>query len=234
MSLNTLCLSSVFASCLKSGLNCSSSSSISKMPGVVSGNSFVSCILLLPDWQFMAYSKTDSSLMKLISYWSWSPRMSKMSLSWSFSLTTQGPSSFCFVDEHGERGKQELPGKSILSYLFIFSCSYYAVDVIISEKMQPAPHMSTALSYSFEARIISGGRYQRDTTWFDRLLLWDLTLDFGVCLCSTGSGRDRERPKSQIFTLQSELIIRFDGLISRCIILAEWMKFKAHRILYER
>ena len=42
----------------------------------------------------------------------------------------------------------------------------------------------------------------------------------------------RLRPKSQSLTLQLELIKKFPGLISRWMMLAEWMKLRAHRELY--
>lgn len=63
-------------------------------------------------------------------------------------------------------------------------------------------------------------------------MLSRIRLVFPEPLPTTLLGRDLERPKSQIFTLQSSSTRMFADLISRCIILMEWRYFKAHKVLY--
>lgn len=118
------------------------------------------------------------------------------------------------------------------------------MQLIISDSMQPVLHMSTAEVYSFSIKITSGGRYQRDTTWLERSLvfysLWarwlpnflaSSSLDYRGWALS-GTGWDLERPKSQILTLQSASTRRLAGLMSLCMMLALWRKLRAQSMLY--
>ena len=72
--------------------------------------------------------------------------------------------AFALPDLHGDSGKHEVPGKRMRSSLLSSLSWYCAVLVIISERMQPEDQRSTELLYYLDVKIISGGRYQRDTT----------------------------------------------------------------------
>lgn len=145
-------------------------------------------------------------------------------------------SLFYFDSAHGDRGKHELPGNNILSLGFIPLSLYESVNVMNSERMHPALHISMLWSYYFYARIISGALYHRETTWGERFLLLGFFKALDLLLRRDDPddwiGNDLAMPKSQILTSHLELRSKFAGLMSRWIMLAVWTKFNAHRNLY--
>ena len=142
---NTLFFNSSPAEFLKLGLNSSMFSKISRMAGVVNGNSFLNSILQALGRRVLMYSKADGSETKLVSWESWSPRISRITFSWSFLETM----FFfwlleLFILSHGERGKQEVPVNRNLSWGLTPLALYCSVHEIISDKMQPVLQTSTA------------------------------------------------------------------------------------------
>lgn len=113
--------------------------------------------------------------MKLASSSSTLPSACTIFTSWSSLLTTLNSSSYCdSISSHGESGKHDVPQNIMcdisLSGSFL---AYESVTLSISAKMQPTLHMSIPWSYCGSQRMISGARYQRETTWLvsERLLL---------------------------------------------------------------
>lgn len=72
-----------------------------------------------------------------------------------------------------------------------------------------------------------------DSLRYSTIVFLSFFLTFLICFeISSLGGMERANPKSQSITRQSLLSKKLDGLMSRWIRLAEWMKFREHSILY--
>lgn len=108
----------------------------------------------------------------------------------------------------------------------IIISTWFIVDVpgkiafprIISPRMQPMLHMSTALEYLWEPSRISGARYQRVATYSVRTGAQDRLRGIPS---SSVELTVRARPKSASLTKQSALMRRFAGFKSRWIMSPE-------------
>ena len=120
-----------------------------------------------------------------------------------------------YVSGFGDIGKQYAPGNIRLFLVGDFTFRHS------SARMHPSDHMSTYVSWNLESNITSGERYHLLYTWVETLLLW-------VFL----RGTFRDNPKSHNFTWQSELIRMLAGLISLCMMLAEWSMLRLQIKLY--